>query len=210
MLETLSERGENELIDRLTELVVLERIYWYLAIPFTVLFIIQLATTFIGLDSADGMEGVEEGLDVDDDFEPGSTFNLFTVKNFITFFTVFGWSGITFSNAGMGNFITLLISAILGIVVMLIVSALFYFATKLTYNGTMQIEHAKGATGKVYIPIPAKRNGVGKVSITFQDSFRELEAMTDDENSISTGTVVEVMDVVSNRILLVKKITKGD
>lgn len=198
------------MIDWLSELIVLERIYWYLAIPFTVLFVIQLASTFMGLDSVDGAEGIEEGLDIEDDFEPGSTFNLFTVKNFITFFTVFGWSGITFSNYGMGSFNTLLVSTMLGIVVMLIVSSLFYFAMKLTYNGTMKIEDAKGLAGKVYIPIPAKRAGVGKINITIQNSFKELEAITDDENSISTGTVVKVTDIVSDRILLVEKITKGD
>ncbi|AKL94203.1 hypothetical protein CACET_c06930 [Clostridium aceticum] len=194
----------------LSEVLVLEQIYWYLAIPFTVLFIIQLVATFLGLGDGDGIEGVEEGLDLDSDLEFESSLNLFTIRNFITFFTVFGWSGITFSNAGMGTFSTLLLSTILGIIVMLIVSVLFYFTMKLTHNGNMQIEYAKGATCQVYIRIPAKRNGTGKVSITLQDTFRELDAMTDEEEAIPTGTVVQVKDVLSNSILLVEKITRGD
>ncbi|AOY76138.1 hypothetical protein [Clostridium formicaceticum] len=194
----------------LSEALVLERIYWYLAIPFTVLFIIQLIATFLGLGDGDGMEGIEEGLDLDNDFEFESSLNLFTLRNFITFFTVFGWAGITFLNAGMGTSATLLLSTLLGIIMMLIVSVLFYFTMKLTHNGNMQIEYAKGATCQVYIRIPAKRSGIGKVNITFQDAFRELEAMTDDENAIPTGTVVQVKDILSNRILLVEKITGGD
>ncbi|MCC5910004.1 MAG: hypothetical protein JJT76_06155 [Clostridiaceae bacterium] len=198
------------MIDWLTEVLVFDRIYWYLAIPFTVLLVIQLIATFVGFGGDGDFDSGEDGLDVGDDgdFEPG--FKIFTVRNLITFFAVFGWSGITFSHAGLGQFATITLSTILGIIVLLIVSALFYFITKLADSGTMNIQRSKGATGEVYLPIPAKGNGVGKVSITFQGSFRELDAMTDEEEVISRGTMIVVKDVINNSILLVEKINKGD
>lgn len=189
------------MIDWLVEVLDFESIYWYLAIPFTVLLVLQLIATFLGFGGDDGDDGGDDG-------DP--SFKVFTIKNFITFFAVFGWSGITFSQTGLRQFTVIVISTLLGIIVLLIVSALFYFITKLTDNGTMNIQRAVGVTGEVYLPIPANRNGVGKVNVTFQGSFRELEAMTDSDKKLPRGTIVVVKDVINNSILLVEKIKKGD
>lgn len=86
----------------------LQKIYWYLAIPFTVLFTIQLISTLLGLGGEDGADGIdasdsfEEGVGDEGSSDGGSAFQLFTTRNFIIFFTVFGWSGIAFSNMGVG------------------------------------------------------------------------------------------------------------
>lgn len=191
------------MIDWLGEVLVFDRIYWYLAIPFTVLLVIQLIGTFAGF-------GGEGELDVGDDGDMDAGFHIFTVRNFITFFAVFGWAGITFSHSGLGHLTTVVLSTILGVVVLLIVSALFYFVTKLAYSGTMNIQGAIGTTGEVYLPIPGNRSGVGKVNITFQGSFRELDAMTDESRKIPRGAIITVKDVISNSILLVEKTNKGE
>ena len=191
------------MVDWLIEILDFERIYWYLAVPFTVLLVLQLIATFLGI-------GGDDGDDFNDDGDSEPTFKVFTIKNFITFFAVFGWSGITFSQTGLGQFSVIIISTLLGIIVLLIVSALFYFITKLTDNGTMNIQRAIGVTGEVYLPIPANRNGVGKINITFQGSFRELDAMTDSDKKLPRGTIVVVRDVVNGNILLVDKMKKGD
>ena len=193
------------LVEWLTEVLVFERVYWYLAIPFTVLLIIQLIATFAGLGGdSDGDVDLDDG----GDFEPG--FRIFTVRNFITFFAVFGWSGITFSHSGLGQTATILVSSVIGVLVLLVVSALFYSITRLASSGTMNIQNAVGVTGEVYLPIPASRNGMGKISITFQGSFREMDAMTDGDKKIPRGAVVKVKGIVSSSILLVEKIQKGD
>ncbi|QNO15425.1 hypothetical protein HYG86_11950 [Alkalicella caledoniensis] len=198
------------MIEWLTEVLVFEKVYWYLAIPFTVLLVIQLISTFVGLGGNSDLDGGDDGGDIGDDgdIEPG--FRILTVRNLVTFFAVFGWSGITFSSLGFGQVITALISTILGIIMLLVVSALFYFIIKLAYSGTMDIQRAVGATGEVYLPIPANRSGVGKVNITFQGSFRELEAMTDEGRKIPRGAMITVKAVVNNSILLVEKTNKGE
>lgn len=200
------------MIDSFAETLILDRIYWYLAIPFSVLLVIQLIATFAGLGGETDFEIGDSDMDIDitEDGDSKSGLQFFTVRNFIAFFAVFGWSGITFSHAGLGQFTTILLSTVLGTVILLIVSALFYSISKLTHSGTMNIQKAKGATGEVYLPIPPRKKGVGKVSITFQSSLRELDAMTDEEEIIPRGTMVVVTDIISNSVLLVKKLNRGN
>lgn len=189
-----------------------EKVFWYFAIPFTVLFSIQTLLTFLGI-TGDGLDvddgGVGDGLDFDSDdpsgLDAGSSFPIFTVRNFIIFFTVFGWTGIAASNSGMGSTSTLILSLVLGAIVMFLVAGLFYFMSRMTESGNISIHNAIGNIGQVYIPIPGKRAGTGKVQIQIQGSIREIDAVTDD-NKLATGTTIEVVDVVSNQILLVKKL----
>ena len=201
-----------------SNMALFEKVFWYLAIPSSVLFLIQMVMTFAGLggDSGDGGIDAEGGFDVDGDFDADggdfdeitditeSPFRVFTVRNIIIFFAVFGWSGITLHNSGVGQIPTVLVSTLLGIIVMLAVAGLFYFVTRLTQNGTMNPQNAKGLTGEVYLPIPANRGGIGKIHITFQGAFREMDAVTEGK-AIPRGAIVQVIDVLSNNILLVKE-----
>lgn len=173
----------------------IESLLWYITIPFTVLFIIQLIVTFLGLGDSD--------IDFDDDTDFQSSFRFFTIKNFIIFFTVFGWAGLTFLNLGLSNGLVLFLASLAGILVMFLISLLFYFILKLTSDGTIDLKNALNLTGRVYIPIPAKRKGTGKVQITIQDSLKEIEAITDGER-LKTGSLVKVIDIYEN-LLVVKK-----
>jgi len=191
-------------------MIMFEKIFWYIAIPFTVLFFIQLVLTFTGMGGEDADGGVEgdggEGLDSDGDGEAGeaSGFRIFTVKNFITFFTVFGWSGITLHNAGAGEYLVLFGSLLIAGGVMLLVALLFVSITRLAQSGTMDVNNAIGGTGEVYIPIPGGRSGRGKISITLQGSLREIDAVTAGE-ALPRGTAVRVAEVAGNGVLLVEK-----
>ena len=70
------------------------------------------------------------------------------------------------------------------------------------------MKNAVNGIGEVYLNIPAERGGMGKVSIKVQGSLRELEAMTDDNEDLMRGSVVQVVDVINEHILLVSKHTK--
>ena len=54
----------------------------------------------------------------------------------------------------------------------------------------------------------AKRSTIGKVQIKVQGALRELEAITDSEEELSTNTIVKVKEVVSAELLLVEKLSK--
>lgn len=179
-----------------------EKVFWYFAIPFTLVFTIQLIMTFMGLSDDGNIDDVDD-IGFDDGFD--SSFHLFTIRNFITFFTVFGWTGITMSNLGISKGITILVSIIAGLIVMGIVAGLFYSITRLTESGNIKIKNAIGATGEVYIPIPENKNGVGKIQISIQGSIREIDAMAKGER-LATGTYVKVVEVLNNNIVIVEKL----
>jgi hypothetical protein len=74
---------------------------------------------------------------------------------------------------------------------------------KLADDGTLRLTNAKGKIGSVYLTIPPSRKGFGKVQISVQ-GLRTLDAMTDHNEEIKTGAVVEVVDIFNNEIIIVK------
>ena len=67
------------------------------------------------------------------------------------------------------------------------------------------MKNAIGNSGDVYLSIPAKKAGMGKVQIKVQGAVRTLNAMTEDSEIIKTGSLIEVTDIIGENILLVKR-----
>jgi hypothetical protein len=178
------------------------KIYWGIAIPFTVFFVLQLILSFLGGDSPDDLPDVE----VESDHGIGIQF--FTLKNLIGFFTIFGWTGIACINANFSVGVSILIATLAGLMMMGIMAGLFYLLVKASADGTMKFEKAIGQVGEVYLTIQAKRSGLGKVQVNVMGSLRTLDAMTDDETDLATGKMVRVSDVVGDNILIVTSTSK--
>jgi hypothetical protein len=174
------------------------KIYWGLAIPFTLFFLLQLVLSFFGGD--DVPDDVPDH-EVAHDTGFGSQF--FTLKNFVAFFTIFAWVGIACTNSGFSEITSALIALASGIAMMTLMAFIFYSLSKAGVDGTMKIANALGGVGQVYLPIMKLRNGVGQVQIKVQGSLRTLDALTDDEDDIPTGKMVTVKSIVNNAILLV-------
>ena len=185
-------------------LSTLQMIYWVITIPASLVFVIQLVMTFFGSDAdGDGLDAVGDA-DVSVDSDSGVGFQFISLKNFVAFFTVFGWVGLACVYGEMTSWSTVLISTISGIIMMLIMASIYYFMGKLTETGTLNMKSAVGKTATVYLFIPEKRKAIGKVQLNIQ-GYRTLDAMTDDVEMIPTGSIVQVVDIVNDEILLVKK-----
>ena len=98
---------------------------------------------------------------------------------------------------------SVLLAVIAGLLMMVLMASLMYFMGKLTESGTLDLKKSVNKTGTVYLPIPPKRNGMGKVQIMLQ-GFQTLDAVTDEEAEIPTGSLVEVTDTLEGEILVVK------
>ena len=186
------------------------KFYWYLAIPFSILFIMQTVLTFIGIaDFAHTDIEHDFNHDIPDDdhsyLAGSSSFKLFTLRNIITFFTLFSWCGIVFTTNGYGKTATLLLSLVISLPLVLLISGLYYFFSKMTEEGNMDLNKTLNSTGEVYLTIPGQRKDNGKVMLIVQGVLRELEALTDGE-AIPTGEKVKVIAIVDNQYLLVEKI----
>ena len=198
-------------------LTAIEKIFWFIAIPFSIIFVIQMILTFTGLGGGATDPGADlPGMHTDspsnlldsnhsnEDAGPG--FSFFTIRNFIAFFTIFSWSGLAFTHAGYGILLTVLWSIFIGLIAMLLISSLFYFAMKMTASGNVSVINAIGATGKVYLPIKANKSGIGKVQVTFQGSIREMQAITTESTDLPTNTIIRVTAIADENILVVEKI----
>ena len=182
-------------------LMLTEKIYWCIAIPFSVLFILQIILTFFGGD-IDEIEADGDS-DISVDHDTGIDFQFLTLKNLVAFFTIFGWAGIACIDGGLGIGKTVIISSISGFIMMTIMASIIYFMGKLTDSGTLNIQNAIGKVGSVYLTVPAKREGLGKVQVKVQ-GLRTLDALTDYEEEIKTGAVIEVVEILNNEILVIK------
>jgi len=175
------------------------KVYWCIAVPFTIFFLLQLVLSFMGGDVTDST------VDVDIDTDHGISFQFLTLKNMVGFFTIFSWTGIACIDAGFSQPVTLLVSTAAGLGMMTIMAGMFYMISKAGANGTMRMEKAIGVTGEVYLTIPSKRSSLGKVQIKVMGSLRTLDAMTDHDHDIPTGKLITVSKIINDNILLVRE-----
>jgi hypothetical protein len=88
---------------------------------------------------------------------------------------------------------------------MLIVAYLMYKFAQLEQSGTLNLYHALDQEGEVYIPIPGKGNGQGKIQLKVDGRVRELDAITDGE-SLKTGDLIRVVEILDDNVLKVEEL----
>lgn len=192
----------NSILPNWSEVGIFEQVFWVITIPATVIFLVLLVLTVLGGDADTDVD-----TDIDSDIASGDSipFQFLSLKNIVAFFAVFGWSGIGFIHAGLASWLVILLATFCGLLMMVLMGTLFYFMSKLAESGTLKMKNAIGKLGEVYLVIPAKRGGMGKVQLSVQGSVRTLDAITDDVEKIPTSSIIEVLDVIDDQILLVKK-----
>lgn len=179
------------------------KIYWSIALVGSLIFVITIILTFVGGD-ADDIGDVDAEIDGD----TGIGFQFITFKNLVGFFTIFGWSGIACIDAGLSKPITIVVSIVCGLIMMSIMAAMFFYMRKLNDSGTLDFKNAKDAVGEVYLTIGANRSKMGKAHVRIQGALRELEALTDSDIELKSGTVIKVKSVTENGILIVEPLNK--
>ena len=56
--------------------------------------------------------------------------------------------------------------------------------------------------------VEKNRGAYGKIHVKVQGTLRELDAITDEDEDLTQGNVVKVLEVVSGELLLVGKLKK--
>lgn len=190
--------------DWFSALTSFEQSYWVIAAISSTIFVFVLITTFLVGDT----DGVDGDVDADIESDTGIGFQFFTFKNLVAFFTIFSWAGISCMNTGYGKSVTLIVSILSGLAMMVVMASLIYYINKLVSSGTLKLENAIGNVGEVYLTIGANRSKIGKVHVNVQGALRELDALADSNETLKTGTVVEVKDITGTGILIVQPINK--
>lgn len=176
---------------------------WGITVFASLVFIVETIMTFVGMDS-----DIDIGTDVDFDTDtpPDSShpFQLFTFRNFINFFLGFGWTAIALRSSVSNTFLLLLIAAVVGVLLVTAVMYIFKWLSGMEQSGNIRVQKAAGCKGTVYLTIPGKRQGEGKVQISIQGAIREYNAVTDGEK-LANGTPIRVKEALNENTLLVEK-----
>jgi len=175
------------------------KVFWFVAIPSSLIFLIQTVMTFIGADSTDGMNA-----DFDGDLGGADTpFQLFSLRNLINFMLGFSWTGISFYSSISNKLILLFISLAVGVFFVFLFFIIIKQLMRLAENNSFKFSNTLNKTAEVYLTIPEKKTGKGKIMISINGSFHELNAMTEKE-SIPTGSVVKVVRIENSDTLIVE------
>lgn len=179
----------------------MQKLFWFIAIPTSVIFLIQTIMTFVGVDAADGVDA-----DFDGDLGHGEApFQLLSFRNLINFLLGVGWGGISFYDTVENKMMLASVALLIGIAFVW----LFFFVMRqiqgLAENNTFSIKDTLHQTGQVYLSIPSNKAGKGKVQISVKGASHELDAITNSDHKLETGSMIRVVSI-ENNLLIVEKI----
>ncbi|MGL4854042.1 MAG: hypothetical protein ACRC37_02165 [Lentisphaeria bacterium] len=177
-------------------LTAINLLFFYSAIFGGSIFIFKGIMMIIGADS-----------DVDFDATSGefdAAGHWISVQSVSAFLMIFGLAGLTASKQfGLNLSLTVTISIAAGFAMVLLVRILTKAMHKLDNNGAMDLTKAIHCEGQIYQQITP--GGRGKVQVVFQGILNYVDAMSDDEQTLETGTIVIITDVINQNILKVKR-----
>lgn len=186
------------------QLQMAQQIFALIAIPSTLILLIQTVMLLIGF--GDGGDGDVDG---DEFLEAGASEGdglvLFSVRGIVSMLTVMGWSAVALLEV-MWPVPAILIAVALGVATLFGMAMLMRAVSRLQASGNLDVENAVGKVAEVYIPIPPKGTGTGKVTMTLQEKYCELSAITVSRERLATGSFVRVVAVDGTGVLVVESL----
>ena len=195
------------IIDWWNALSTVSQIFTCVAIPSTLVLIIQTAMMLLGFGD-DGDTDIDTDADIDEipqDVEGLDGLRIFTVRGIVAFLVVFGWVGTVLDASGANIYATVSVSALCGFLMMFLLAFLLRAVMKLRSEGNIDNRNAVGTAGKVYLTVPPSRSGEGKIQIMLQGTYAEVSAVTDEAEAIPTGSEIIVTGVSGQTSLVVKR-----
>jgi hypothetical protein len=189
---------EMEIFDSLDPLL---KTFWFIAIPTSIIFCIQMILTFLGVDSTDGLEA-----DFNSNFDGADApFQLFSLRNLINFLLGFSWTGISFYGIISSPVMLVALSFVIGVLFIYLFFLIIKQVEKIAEDNSFKMESVLNQTAEVYLRIPEKKRGKGKILISINGSYRELDAMTESE-VIESGSSVKIVRIENQNTLIVETI----
>jgi hypothetical protein len=188
------------------------QIFAAIAIPATVVMLVQAILLLVGV----GIDGDIDGDGVPDADVDSDGLGLISIRGIVAFFSIGGWAGFVADAGGLPVVISVLIALASGLLALIGIAVLFKSFYKLQGSGNLNVDHAIGKTGKVYLTIPPKGQGQGKINLLLQEQLVELDALNQGDAPLLTGQSVIVCSVADSQTVVVsgfdteeKTATKG-
>lgn len=186
--------------------MLVQQIFALIAIPSTVLIVIQTILLLIGIG---GDTDTDVEADLSDDIDvPDDGLAIFSVRGILSMLCITGWVAVALLETALPSWVSISIAIACGIATLIGIAYLMRAINRLQSSGNIDIENCVGKIGEVYIPIPSAGNGSGKVTVTVQEKFSEFTAITTAEETLKTGAYVRVVAVSESGVLVVEPVAK--
>lgn len=170
--------------------------FWYIAIPVSLIFLAQAALTLLAGGDADVHTDTDIG-------HVDSPMELFTLRNLINFLLGFSWGGICFYSTIDNKNLLVIAALAVGVIFVTLFFYIIQQIKKLEENNVFDYQNVIGQKAEVYLRIPGKQHGKGKINVSYNGAMHELDAVSDHE-TIATGDKVLILEVLPDQVLLVK------
>lgn len=186
------------------------QIFALIAVPSTLVLVVQTILLLVGIGGddldADGVDITGNGIGDTPGDGGADGLALFSLRGIMAMAAVGGWSGLVMYEAGIDLTVTVVLAAAFGFMALVGIAYLMKLAARLQQDGTLDLGYAIGKVGTVYIPIPAEMKGSGKISLTMQERFIEVDAMTTCGRKLTTGESVRVTATNENGMVVVEPV----
>ena len=183
-------------------MTALEQVFFWIAAVASVLLVVQIILLLVSFGGGD--LDADGDFDMDGDTDTDSGLGIFTLKSLTAFFALGGWCGYAAASYMKDNiWAPILIFIGTGLVALLGVAFALRGIAKLQCAGTLNTEKLVGQTATVYVGIPPARTGRGKITLTAQGKYMELDAVTDGDR-ISVDEEVKIVSYTDDFALVTR------
>ena len=176
----------------LKSLSVTEHIFFWIAVVASALLLIQIVLLLVSF-AGGGDVDADGDFDMDGDMDTDGGLSLFSIKAVTSFFALGGWCGFATASYVNNIWAPVLVAVATGSVALVGVAFALRGVAKLQCSGNLVKEKLTGKNATVYVSVPPARSGRGKITLTAQGKFTELDAVTDDAERIPTDELVEIL-----------------
>ena len=187
--------------------IEMEQIYFFCAVFGSLFVIAQFALTlFAGFGMEDpGADPVfSDGGDLETDHSGIDFFRVLSIRTVAAGIAFFGLAGMAGTKSAMGRGLVFAIAAVCGLTALVIVYFLYRLISHFRSDGSVSESTLPGSEGNVYVRIPPKRSGSGKVIVNQQGRSMEYEAFSDTERELVAGEPIVVKEVLSSTQVLIE------
>jgi hypothetical protein len=193
----------------------LQQLTFVLGTIATVIMILFIILMLLGIEGGETFDG---DIDFDGDFDAGdldvynadsvasiSGLRIVTIRGGLAFFSIGSWTTYLLAET-MLPIVAVAIGIVAGVIAAILLAITMKAVLKLESSGNLDYSTAVGKIATVYIRIPKNAIGKGKVSFNHQGKLVEVDAITKDSEDILTKSEVEIISLVDDTTLVVKKI----
>src|SRR5690606_38898879 len=161
---------------------------------------VQTVLTLLGV----GLDELDPGVDLDHATTAHEHFlGALSLRALVAFATFFGLAGLAAGSAELSTTSSLAIAVGAGIAAVFAIGHLMAALAKLQSSGNLDMRRAIGCSAHVYLRIPPRGEGEGRVHVTVQGRRVEARAITV-HGAIPTGADVRVREVAPDGALVVE------